>query len=638
MAYAYNQISQLFGDSNQQPNQDIFNTNPLPTQAAPAQASPGAQNPTLTSLAGGAITPNPSSSSQAASQGNSTGVSDSSGGAAGAALAANAGKQPAEAAYGGVANQIQSASDANQAEADKYVANAKPNYQYNLGNDVLDSAIAGDTGAKSKVGNLFGQTLAAPAPTFVPKNSTGNVEDANLLANSEGQQQLYQRGQDNTTYTPGMAAFSSAVNQANPQFQNLMGMLGSKYQAEKNAELALPASAQKQVQDYGQSQLGAAQLGARDYLGSHATGILADEQAAADAYNKGLPSAPTSAQMAGDLQGELGSSYLQTLQTDPRLASYLKQLPSMDPTQFYGMPSQASSAQFVSPEAASRYNNIEGMLGQSGAQMPSLAAPSSQPVLDKAALDAALLKSAQGLQSADDTSAQAQIDSLNNAAFGRAQGQSEVNRTEDLKAAGAQDSAEAFKAAPSLTQQLLARGVTPEQLNAAVDPSQFESMGNTGLIPGDMYTPEEAQKINSLLGNMGKPQTAQASKGAQNHTFNRPGYLSAVQNYINKLPGFPNETQAEPGTGIGQQTANTAIDALSRVGMPIDSLQYLPPPISLDPTRGFIGEGANNIKNTLLPDADPRNSFIASQLGAGANNVRSQVEEGKKKIQDLFKR
>ncbi len=257
-----------------------------------------------------------------------------------------------------------------------YTTQQKAKQNYGLDTSILDKAISGDNDARSSTSGLLNRQNIESVDNFDPGNTT--VKNVDLLGDKTGLKQLASIGQG-PQYTQGMGAFDAMLLQRDPNFQAKARDLQRQNSEFQAAAQAQAPQVQQAANDYGTKALADAQGAAKGYLGNQQQAILAQEKAAADAANKHLGSLDnvTVAQQAveaakakakADLDAQFGAGRADSM--------LLNSQDKIHPLDFVNFLQQYDPNQFVSQDQASKYNNINQLLGLGGqAQVASGAAP-----------------------------------------------------------------------------------------------------------------------------------------------------------------------------------------------------------------------------------------------------------------------
>lgn len=544
MAYAFKAVDQLLDPSQQK--QDIFANNGEAAPAAGTNTTPMQQD-VKTSTEGqvdqGGSTSGGSSQTKQTQPSATTDTSASDR----AAFNANAGKSAQPSAISNVQSQLQDRSKALQDESNAYLQQGKAAQTYNQDTGSLEKAIQGDTQKRTDVSNLLNQKTIKPVDEFKPTTDV-NVADANLLNSEAGIRNLAARGQG-PQYTQGMAAFDAQSLRRSPEFSNLIKMIQGQQSDLQKQATSIPDVQRKAIEDYGNQQLTQAQQQARDYLGKQASSIDTTNAAQASMANKRLAMLRT--QGNSDLETKALNQARQTLganllQADPRAAQFVNSA-KIDPRQFEQVRGDYNANDFVDANDAQRYNAIAQLLGTGKSAVQSAdRAPGSELTVDQTALQNALSKNTQDLRGQQDTKIRANIQQILDAGKQNAD-KGNLDRGYTASQAAEQ---EAQKAAQEAGYKDL----------SGAKVSDFVKLGDSLNDQNDL-SKSQVDQLNQAYQTLGDQTRAQFKDPGNPYSFDKTGYLSALQRFQDNA-----DAQAREQAGNDALAQEQAENPLGRGG------------------------------------------------------------------------
>jgi hypothetical protein len=587
MAYAFSAVDDLL-DPAQQDKQNIFNQG----AQAPQQGSQdnGAPSPNVKTTTEGEISGGSQSSTTPAAQKPSQTSFDTTK-ADQAAYQANAGKTKQPKVFSSIEGQIQQRNQDLQNEANQYVQSQKANQNYALKNQDLEKAIGGDAQTSEATRNLLNRQNIDQVNAFTPKDTS--IRDASLLSTDAGLKELIGRGKS-PSYTQGMAAFDLQSLRRAPGFDKLVGMI-QKEQTDlnKNAQ-ELSSQKQKEVEDFGKSQLDAAQKSVRDYLTGQSGAIDAANEQEAAAYNALLDKyrrEGVGAEESSALKAAREAAAANLGQYDKRSAAMIGDV-AVDPRQYLNVRENAGRDEFVDQNEAARFNSIMDLLG--GADVRAAAGPQQQAFeFDRSALENALVTGSQGLRGAKDVQDKADIDRILKEAQAAADADDLRRSQIDLVKTANEQAA------------LARKGLDPELLkyfnekdDTLPNAAKYITGDTTDLGANDVLSQAQADQLNALYGDLGLQDKATAGTG-----LGSAGYNFSKSDYVNALSALLGGKKADAETAsVKAEEDKKAADKAAEAKKEQDRLDEVLK-INGNPTGIRVGD-AEKIKDAYNKTSD----------------------------------
>lgn len=395
MAYAYSQIEEMMGN---QQNQNIFADQGQNMQPGQNQDVVSSNQSVKTNTEGDINANAPVSNSTAPKV--TTSSSEQNRQNTQKAYQQNIGKTQKPAAIQSVKQGLDSAKEGLQKRAQDYAAAQQTKQNYTVDEGTLGSAIEGDSAASAKTSDLLNRSTYNPVDSF--DYGDLSVKDANLFDSNAGIKELVSRGR-RPTYTPQMAAFDTMLLQMDPNFRS--DVQGIKKQANELQSAAdkTKADAEKAANEAAKANLERSQTMARDFLGSRANAIQAENAAEAAARNEALKNIDVKKIGEDEARAarEKAMAQLDQLFGAGRAANQLGAV-NVDPSQFVTRAADATADQFWSADDARRFNQINALLGKGGqSAVESAALAPDYTVNQGGLLDAFINPAIQARQEAD---------------------------------------------------------------------------------------------------------------------------------------------------------------------------------------------------------------------------------------------
>ncbi len=607
MAYAYQAVDDLL---NQQNKQNIFGQS-SPSQGSDPNNQMQSQDAVKTTTEGemgasgnsGNSTPMAGQSAVQETQTNNTKANQ-------AAVKANAGKTQQPKVFDDLQSQISSNNQKLQDDANSYVTKQQANQNYGIDQSGLESAIKGDTTQNNNVRSLLNRQTINSVDAFDPGDVS--VQDTRYLNNDSGLKNLVSRGQG-PQYTSGMGAFDLQTLHKSPGFDNLVNLIrGQEGNLEKNSA-DLVTSKPKEITDYGTANLANSQTSARDYLNQQSDAVNQAENARLQAQNAQLAQYrqqgvdPTVQNQA--LQQARDAVTGNLTQLNNRAVPLLNSV-NVDPRQYLNVRGDYNLNDVVTNDEADRFNSIMSLLGKSdvkaGAQN---VAPAYS--YDQTALQNALQSGALNARNSLDQQSQSQVNALIQAAQQRAD--ADDQRRAQLNLAPVYDTSR--KAAlgtmdPAL-QALYNAQYSPNIAKNSPDIAKYLTKDTRDLGASDVYTQDEADRLNNLYQDLGMQTRAQAGTGINQSGYNydKDSYQNALLTYLKATDAAitpaqraaaaamkPEAIAAQQAAAIkGQQQPGSLIVPSTDTNLPM-----MPDTIKKNPVINFAP--ANNTVNRGNPD------------------------------------
>ncbi len=425
--------------------------------------------------------------------------------------------------------------------------------------------------------------------------SVPNVDQLNTDA---GLRNIVSQGQS-PRYTAGQAAFDQAALEKSPDFINQVQGLKKQAGDLQNNIATTTAQTQQQAQTDAAAKLAAAQASTKNYLLAERGGLTSSIQGKADAANTSLQGLDLNSILQGslnqatpDIQG-IAEQKFGGLRVDPQFQQALANLKgNLNPAD-YVTPHAAYTAQdFVNPDQATTWNQINGLLGDQTPNYLAGAGQGDQYTVNKDALTNKLINDTQVLRGQADVSSQKDLQSILDNANGLATGVNAnskdigkylaptltqygndlVNSTPEYKPYWQTQS---LTGQPSSTDHLDLFNQYLQQLKTPVQLPQVQ--GN------DLLTGDQASQLNKDASDLGQPANYQAGQ-----------YAAGVspQSFINK----DDFTKWLTGMLANQETGRVAT---GKEGPPVRAVY----------NSGTGGSGLSTPSNT----AGPFNAILQNQ-------------------------
>lgn len=557
MAFAFSKINQALGLQEGDPQkQDIFGQQATDMNAVGGQqlgGNAGTQG-LKTSTAGDIDAGGSGGGESAPGTAPAPGLEQSST-AGRAALHAAMGKTKTPKALGDVSSQIGAQDQALQQEADSYTSGQKAKQTYGVGNDDIEKAIGGDADASGKVKGLFAQQTVKPAEAFNPVTDV-EVGDTQKLRSDTGLKELIGRGLG-PNYNKGESEFDLRALRQTPDFDKTLREIEQSQEALRQKKLALAPASQKAVEDYGKTQLTAAQNAAKGYLTGQGDTIEktnADQAAQATAKLDVIKRQGRNATKA-DVKAVLDELTAANGPLDPRVIKYVTQAAGVGlygdngvnldqakiaPEQFqHFRENPYTAADFYDTSEANRFNSIMGLLGRGDNRAAGTGEDPNAYSFDRGAYENAVKTGALGLRGKQDVLNQGDISSILASAQQRAD-------AADQGWLGADSEKEAIRMADE------ARGAgstffDPSLLEAynmhsagnpiPIDPTAYYQRDTRDLGARDVLDDQEVQRLNALAEDTGL-QDRYTKGGAaltSQASFDKQAYLNALRTKLADL-------------------------------------------------------------------------------------------------------
>lgn len=371
MAYAHDADDAA---AQQQPKNDIFGNiagaMDSGGQAEPGQL-PGVQRTTTEtgvgssagSSAGGESAPAPQ---QPAGQASASSLSQK-----------NLGKAQAPRAVGQAQDELKTAQEGFQKEADAYTQSAK-NTNYNVDTPTIDQAISGNKDASGKILSTMHQVVAPEA--FAPQTDTSLKTSYALSSPAGVKNALQQEGGQHMT--SGMARFDAGLLGQNKDFNNTLSSLQkgrSDFLTDVDKQTKDRATEAQKIKE---ANLASAQKDIVGQLGSKKQ--IIDEQAnmkrdlAKQQYDK-LVAQGVPPNMADEMIQRIKSEQAPLEQAGGANWSTKLSTNGLDLSKYGEVsPYDANAADYFDPDQANQWNNIEGLLGGTGSRIAGAAPKAPQ--------------------------------------------------------------------------------------------------------------------------------------------------------------------------------------------------------------------------------------------------------------------
>lgn len=528
IAYAFDQINNLLGESEQQ-KANIFGDQGQAAQQGQQAGQIGEQKTVKTddsgTIAGGG-------EGGGTSEGTAAPVVDQKESDR-RAVKLNAGKTQQPKAIEGVQNSLTEANNKLQDEANQYTQAQTAKQQYGLSNDDYEKSIASqdpNSAERKKTADLLNRQTINQVDMWKPQTDY-EVEDTRLLNNDAGLQELASRGMG-PNYTAGEAAFDVRALRKTPGFTNLIRQLqGQQQDLRTNAEKDRAAD----IETLGKANLASAQAGARDYLTGQESAIDAQNEAEAKAYNDQLAALRANGIGQGNINSALDQARQSALaRLDPRYARVAGGL-GVDINPYVSIAGDQGRDAFVDNAEAQRFNSIMGLLGQGGPAKSAALPVGPQYSVDQDALTNAMIQRIEAERAAQD---HAQRHRLNQIRAGLEQKQS--SDAYNRKGSAQND------AARILNELVGGTNALASDVGNQVNWEQFYNAGapTTAYDYADQGTVDQLNEIYADLGDATRYGVGQGARGAG---FNEAAYRDAITSVLRNMGALDTPGAAPSG-------------------------------------------------------------------------------------------
>jgi hypothetical protein len=403
-----------------------------------------------------------------------------------------------------------------QDEANKYVAGYQAK-DYSVGADVLDKAIGGDADAMSTTTGRLGQA-AERVDQFAPKTKYDYSDQIGEFKTDEGLKNIMRR-ESGPQYNAGEAAFDVMLLNRNADFQNIRSQLANQQSEllKRAGEMSgASGSKTKDAQAAVEANLGKAQTGIRDYLGTREKDMIAAQEQERAAENAALAELRKAG--GGSYLSEQAAAELKKLQDEyagadqSGAAGYLGKS-GANAADYYSVRGDYDNYRdFIDANEASRFGNIYSLLGRSDDDSVKNAmaggGTTARHGFDAATFRDAVVRGAERSNADADSAAQAELDRILGDVRGRY--------------AGDQDN---YLRSKARELDALVRGEYGDDYDHNVDAYQFkrEQGGDlAGLSAAD------AARLNEMSRELGQGD-AYSEGGGFGSSFDSDSYLNALR-------------------------------------------------------------------------------------------------------------
>lgn len=514
----------------------------------------------------------------------------------------------------GIGEAIGRQKSALQAEADAYGAGAQKAATEQAAlpsEDVINSAVGGNTEAQAKVSARKNSAAPIPYQTFTPTTDVHAEDQAiNELATNKGIGNFLRQSAKKPTYTRGQAAMDASLLMSNPEFAKYRSGLSEQNKALQQQAVDLGASATQSANDVIQKTFSDQTQALLKNLTGKATDIRTAAEAKAsaekDIRNKLDSGKITAAEAQAALQAaddELdkawGAGYGKNYAATPT-----------DVSGYLNFNQTPDWKEFVEAPEASKYNNILSMLGVpdiNGQGMLNAGAGGGHPYeFNTKGLTEKIVADAQAARAADEAKAQGIL----SGAKGRAES---YFSPAAISAAQQQEEAAVRSLAPWMSPEQMSQFIQEHP----IDYGNFISKtGESGL------TQEDVDTLNAIAGKTGG-QTYQygGPMGINVDTARvQDAYrdiLAGLQPHQNTLSEDIAEAGHNAGTSLGHEIKNDVMhmgreaptktaEAFEKAGGDISDAAKAPEhPIRFGKFLGGVAKHGEDVAENYQPPAPP---------------------------------
>ncbi len=337
-----------------------------------------------------------------------------------AAIKRNVAKAQTPQTVNRIGQDLTSAQQKLQQEANQYVQNYQ-NQNYGVNEADIESAVAG--GNQAKLGDIaqrYAKKNYGAVNQFNPLTDT-DIEDVQLLGSEGGVKRLLGR-EAGSSYTPGEGAFDVSLLRRNKDFNLIADQLQRQQKALSGETSGLKTSKTTEAQAEADKRYADATAALESSLkGREAANIGAATQAASDvnARRAALRQQADQDFIEKNKQAALEAAKRDVLAYNPRAERFFNEL-NINPLDYYSVGGDVGYQDVLTPEQASQFNRIQDILG-TGGSMQAGAGPGADEAFNQLGLQNYAVNESLARRNQEDKKQQDLINQLQNAARTRAQ-------------------------------------------------------------------------------------------------------------------------------------------------------------------------------------------------------------------------